>query len=98
MNKHMTFKFEYEAQSNLFWVFKVLFKITKVREFYWPGLGEYDKGVEWLEKADSIPLAPSHFRDGIKVCRHPLLLQKGGGAFSDDLHGKFISGMLKSLL
>ena len=26
-----------------------------------------------------------------------IMFTKGGGAFSDDLHGKFISGMLKSL-
>ncbi|XP_023341286.1 regulator of microtubule dynamics protein 2 [Eurytemora carolleeae] len=30
------------------------------------GLREYSEAISWLDKADSIPLAPSHYREGIK--------------------------------
>ena len=31
------------------------------------GQGDYAAAVDWLERADTIPLAPSDYREGIKV-------------------------------
>ena len=38
------------------------------------GQGDYTSAVDWLERADTIPLAPSDYREGIKVTQEFICL------------------------